>query len=107
MQTQGSQRRWCRMTRTLRKFESEVVAVLVFAGTAGAQPYTTLASGYTQRIFGVASSFLGGVAFAPNGDVLADACSSSSNLFRFALGTTITVNGSTIHPQAPGSPVAS
>ncbi len=72
---------------------------------AGASlPFTFLQSGFTQELYASAPGFMGGVAFAPDGDVLVDACPGPSTDFagsalrRFDAQTTEVVHGSTIHP---------
>lgn len=90
------------------------IALVVLAMTAAlpgisqADPFPFLQAGFTQELWAVSPSFLGGVAFAPDGDVVSDYCSGSgSPLIRFDTQTTIVINGSTIHPQVAGSPFAS
>jgi hypothetical protein len=63
------------------------------------QSFTTLQPGFTQAIFGTNSSFFGGVAFAPDGDVWVDDCPFSGGaLIRFDLQTTTTTNSTVVHP---------
>ncbi len=84
--------------------------VLGFVSTAEAQPqsFTFLQAGFTQNIVGVDPNFMGGVAFAPNGDPYVDLCfPSGGRLRRFDLASTIVVNGTNISPQTPGSPFSS
>ena len=72
-------------------------------------PFTQLETGYSQHLFGTVSTsagVLGGVAFAPNGDVWVRDCNATKDLFRFELAKTVTTNGTEVHPQAPGSPVS-
>ncbi len=70
-------------------------------------PFTTLQQGYTQELIGAATvtNTMGGVAFAPDGDVWVKACGLSAALLRFDLGRTVTVNGTTVHPlqSLPGA----
>jgi len=67
---------------------------------AGNQPFAFLQSPFTQQLYGTISSFSGGIAFAPNGDVWVDGCASSGgSLYRLAHGTTYQQNGSTLHTQ--------
>jgi len=55
---------------------------------------------FTQHLFGTTAGFLGGVAFAPNGDVWADNCvGDSGSLHRFAQGATYQTNGTTLHTE--------
>lgn len=69
-------------------------------GTGLGQSFLTLAPGFTQEIFGVHPSFLGGVAFAPDGDPLVDNCvGSGSPLQRFdRQGVAPVVNSTNLHP---------
>jgi hypothetical protein len=61
---------------------------------AAAQPFTFLAPGFTQELYGTGLPFAAGVAFAPNGDpVLA-----FGSFFRFDSHSTTTVHGSAVHP---------
>jgi hypothetical protein len=87
------------------------LAFAAFAGApaAQAQPFTFLQPGFTQTVFGHATSLLfGGVAFAPDGDVYVDNCQfSGGSLARFDLQTTMVEHGTTDHPQEAGSPFAS
>ena len=72
-------------------------------------PYPVLQPGYSQELFGSADTSgvnLGGVAFAADGSVWSKVCDASVSLVRFDAARTATVNGTTIHPQAAGSPVA-
>lgn len=87
-----------------------VVATAVLAGAcymvpqadaalvAHVEAYTMLESGFKAEVVATHSGFLGGVAFAPDGDILSDHCSSDgSPLGRWDVqGGTSTVNGSTI-----------
>lgn len=63
--------------------------------------YTMLESGFTAEVVGTAPSFLGGVAFAPDGDILSNHCSfSGSTLERWDVqGGTTNVNGSNIYSR--------
>src|ERR1700758_4615483 len=82
------------------------LAPAVFGQSA---PYPFLASGYTQEIFGTVRTAplqLGGVAFAPNGDVWTKICNSGDGPARFNLDRTVTTNGSTVHPQQTLPPSA-
>jgi sugar lactone lactonase YvrE len=74
-----------------------VTAALLPATSAGAAqttPYATLAPGFTQSIYATGLPFAGGIAFAPDGDVLL----ALSQLYRADAQTTTTVNGSAVHP---------
>ena len=64
-----------------------VLAILLLTGSAASAQFTNPPpSPFTQATFSTSTSFLGGVAFAPNGDVWADDCSySGGTLFRFPL----------------------
>lgn len=70
------------------------------ASAAPGQPFPTLESPYTEAVFGTAPAFLGGVAFAPNGDVWADTCGfDSSPMYLFQKSTSTFVHGTTVHPS--------
>jgi WD40 repeat protein len=80
----------------------------VLPANSQADPFTFLQAGFTQELWGVNSGFLGGVAFAPDGDVLSDPCSGSNgSLYRWDTQTTQIVNATSIHPQVAGSPMPS
>ncbi|MGH1491604.1 MAG: Ig-like domain-containing protein [Acidimicrobiales bacterium] len=87
-----------------------VVALLVPASQSNAVPgdqsFTFLEAGFTQDLIGVDPGFMGGVAFAADGDPLVSPCTrGGGSLRRFDLGATpIPVNGSEL---APVSSVAS
>lgn len=88
-------------------FSLSIVAICN-APSAKATPFTFLQPGFTQEVYGVASHFMGGVAFAPDGDVWVNFCSfDGSPLTRFDRQTTVVVSGTTIHPESPGSPFPS
>jgi len=82
---------------------------LVFVtGPVQAAPFTFLQPGFTQAVFAVSPSFLGGLAIAPDGDICADNCSfSGSPMWRFDFQSTVIVNATQIHPQVAGSPFPS
>lgn len=69
-------------------------------GTGTGKSYTFLQPGFTQDVFGTGSFFMGGVAFAPDGDPLVDQCAfSGSPLHRFdRQGVAPVVNGTKLHP---------
>ena len=79
-----------------------VMGLVVPASATGSTPFTTPPPApFSQALYGVVPSFLGGVAFAPNGDPLVDNCfDSGSAVYRFDHTTTLPVtNGtSTLHP---------
>jgi Bacterial Ig-like domain (group 3) len=64
------------------------------AYAAANDPFTTLASGLTQSLYATGTPGIGGVAFAPNGDPLVVA----GSIFRVDSTTTVTVDGSAVHP---------
>jgi uncharacterized repeat protein (TIGR01451 family) len=65
--------------------------------TAG-QSFTFLQPGFTQAIYGVSPTFMGGVAFAPDADPWVDTCApDSGSMTRFDGSTTYVVNGTTLH----------
>jgi hypothetical protein len=74
----------------------------------GGQSFTTLAPGFTQSIFGVTGNLnpdnlqavLGGVAFAPDGDVWSSECVFlGTRLHRFDRHTSTTVHTTPVHPE--------
>ncbi|MCU1335853.1 MAG: hypothetical protein JWO19_1434 [Bryobacterales bacterium] len=67
-------------------------------------PFTSLQPGYTQEVFGAATipNIMGGVAFAPDGDVWTKGCGSTAGALRFDLARSVTVNGTSIHPLQAG-----
>lgn len=94
---------YCRATRTVRcrHWPGFVFLVLTIAcaSRAVAAPFPVFnAPGFTQELYATAPGFMGGVAFAPDGDVLVDACAFSSPLRRFDSDTTTVINGTTVHP---------
>jgi hypothetical protein len=79
-----------------------------FPASSQAAPFTFLQAGFTQELWAVHPSFLGGVAFAPDGDVLSDQCGGNGGpLFRWDTQNTQIVNATSIHPQDAGSPIPS
>lgn len=86
-----------------------LLQLFVFAASrAQAAPFTSLQPGFQQKVFGVMSHFEGGIAFAPDGDVWVNYCQfAGSPLVRMDLQTTTIINGTVVHPQAPGSPFPS
>jgi hypothetical protein len=75
------------------------VFVITSASAAGAQPFASLAPGFTQALYATGLPFAGGVAFAPNGDPLV----AFGTLYRIDSLTTILQDGSTIHPTTTHS----
>src|SRR5262249_41358533 len=73
------------------------------------QPFPFLQPGLSQELFATNPLPLGeidgGIAFAPNGDAWVESCNRTT-LFRFLASTTVIVNGTPVHPQAPGSPIS-
>ena len=69
-------------------------------GTGSGHSFTVLNAGFTQEIVGVLPSFMGGVAFAPDGDPLVDDCGfDGSPLHRFdRQGVAPVVSGTNLHP---------
>src|SRR4029079_8002406 len=83
-------------------------SLALVTGPAQAAPFTFLQSGFTQAVFAVSPTFLGGLAIAPDGDICADECAfSGSPMHRYDFQTTTTINGTPIHPNVAGSPFAS
>jgi uncharacterized repeat protein (TIGR01451 family) len=77
------------------------VAMLAIPAVANAgQSFLFLQPGFTQSIFGVSDSSMGGVAFAPNDDpwVVTPRLFDGAPLTRFDRSTTVIVNGTAIHP---------
>jgi len=74
----------------------------------GSEGFTFLQGGFTQTLWGTFPGpgiSLGGVAFATNGDVLADHCNfSGSSLTDYSQISTTGVNGSTLHNHSELSP---
>lgn len=70
-------------------------------GAPAGKSFTTLQPGFAQEIVGVFPTFLGGVAFAPDGDPLVNECrSAGSPLYRFDLqGLASVVNGTPLFPR--------
>ncbi|MCA8943276.1 MAG: hypothetical protein KDB80_12005 [Planctomycetes bacterium] len=80
-------------------------ASLAFTTGTSAQTFTFLEAGFTQELWGTHDGFLGGVAFAPDGDVLANGCQGYLGpLFRWDSQSTIVVNGTAIHPELASMP---
>jgi len=84
---------------------------LMWTNASGLQgqstPFTFLQSGYSQEVFGVATiaNNMGGVAFAPDGDVWVKGCDSTAGPVRFDLARSVTVNNTSIHPIQSGASV--
>src|SRR5262249_29103607 len=86
-----------------------MLAVTFVPGAArAAGQFTFLEPPFTQELFATQPEFMGGVAFAPNGDPWVDFCfPSGSALDRFDSATTVLINGSNVHPRVAGAPFAS
>jgi hypothetical protein len=85
--------------RWLAAFAAAIGMLATPAVANAGQSFTFLQSGFTQSIFGVSSTTMGGVAFAPNNDPWVDECFNDGGpLTRFDGSTTIIVNGTSIHP---------
>src|SRR5712691_9725696 len=103
------------MNESVRKAVRTATVVLVVGALVclssppvQAAPFTFLQPGFTQEVFGTSPGFMGGVAFAPDGDVWVDGCFGiGSALRRFDLQTTTVVNSTTVHPEVSGSPFPS
>jgi Ca2+-binding RTX toxin-like protein len=80
------------------------VACAVFAGPAlAAGQFTFLQAPFTQELYGTQPGFMGGIAFAPDGDPLSDDCvGGGGTLHRFDSQTTLPpINGtSSLHPRS-------
>ena len=76
-------------------------------------PYVCLTPELSQDLYATAREFFGGIAFAPDGDVLVTFCDNRyfpgapALLRRFDAQTTTSLNGGPVHPQVPGSPFGS
>jgi hypothetical protein len=89
--------------RTLGILCAAVAAALAVPGVASAgDSFPTLAAGFTQDLFGVQPSFMGGVAFAPDGDPITNDCAfDGSPLHRFDRSTVLPAvhSTSTLHAR--------
>ncbi len=71
-----------------------VGAMLSPAKAATTDPFPVFSSGFTQDLFAINNGFLGGVAFAPNGDVWTDNCLfGGSALARYSQTSKFAQNG--------------
>lgn len=76
-------------------------ALLGVMARTGGLPFTYLQDGFAQELYATAPGFMGGVAFAPDGDVLVNRCPATrdgSALRRFDAQTTVVIHGSIVHP---------
>jgi Ca2+-binding RTX toxin-like protein len=94
----------CRAARAVISLvAATMLAVAATAPAAQADgQFTTLQSGFTQELYGISPAFMGGVAFAPDGDPIVDDCSNSgSPIRRFDKQTLLppTHGTSTLHPR--------
>jgi hypothetical protein len=109
----------------LSRTETKALALVVVCGflllatVSAAQDITINDPAFKPEVFALDPTpfkLFGGIAFAPNGDVWADDCHDGldfnsatgvppSPLNRFSIAATTVVNGFTVHPPAPGSPV--
>jgi hypothetical protein len=71
-------------------------------GTGSGKSFTFLEAGFTQEITGVTPHFMGGVAFAPDGDPWVNDCAfAGSELHRFDIqGIAPEVFGTKLHPES-------
>ena len=95
-----------------RRSQFLAAASLIFVTQAPAlraqsTPFTFLQTGYTQELFGAATTpgSLGGVAFAADGDVWTKICNTTTGTLRFDGALSVMVNGTSLHPQSSGTPV--
>jgi sugar lactone lactonase YvrE len=74
-------------------------ALFTLAGSAAAgESFLVLKPGFTQEIVGLSATFIGGVAFAPNGDPWVDDCG-GGQLMRFDLQRIAPpIHGTQLHP---------
>lgn len=77
-------------------FVCGVLCVLVTL--LSAMPFLFLQAGFSQELWATYPTFMGGVAFAPDGDVWVNDCGGGV-LRRFDAQTTVLVNGNLVHPQ--------
>jgi len=86
-------RRWLTATAAV------LCALAIPAIATAGQSFTFLQPGFTQAIYGVSPSFMGGVAFAPDADPWVDTCPfDGGSMTRFDGASTFVVNGTTLHP---------
>ncbi len=96
----------------MKKRLSAVLAVVSLFGSglllresanaaSSGKSFTALATGFTQELVGVVPGFIGGVAFAPDGDPIANSCAGSNGtLHRFDLqAAPLLVRGSSLAPR--------
>lgn len=97
-----SGRPWVRAGLLAALLAAALPLVLARSATAApGQPFTFLQSPFTQAVFGVSSGFLGGVAFAPDGDVWSNDCAfSGSPLHRFDRQGQYFTRGTTLHQRS-------
>jgi hypothetical protein len=77
-----------------------IAVSIAHLGADGPQSFTFLQPGFTQEVFGVSNAFLGGVAFAPNGDPWVDECQfSGSQLHRYGALAEGLVHGTRLHQE--------
>ena len=82
--------------------------------TGGGKSFLFLQPGFTQDIFGVSQTFMGGVAFAPDGDPWVDQCTNGSPLHRYDAQSSpevqsispATTSSSVLLPQPEGPTIA-
>jgi hypothetical protein len=68
--------------------------------SADGKPFSFLIPGFTQALYATSSDFLGGIAFAADGDVLVNSCLfHGSPLYRFDAQTTELVHETPVHPH--------
>jgi hypothetical protein len=95
--------RWAALLVTLAAFVGGALPASAHHVTGGGQSFTFLQPTFTQDLFGVSPHFMGGVAFAPDGDPWVDDCTGGgSELHRFdAQSTPAPVNGTSLHTESP------
>ncbi len=93
--------------RSLKRFALVLLAIVGIVGLVWALPFLFMQPGFTQELYAADPGFMGGVAFAPDGDVWITPCVfSGGGLRRFDAQTTVMVNGTLIHPLV-ASPASS
>lgn len=93
--------RWAALVMTLAAFVGGALPVAANHGTGTGSSFLFLQPDFTQDVFGVSDHFMGGVAFAPDGDPWVDDCAfSGDHLHRYdAQSTPPPVNGTPLHSE--------
>src|SRR5262245_65519168 len=76
-----------------------LLSIAAITALAWALPFLTLQPGFTQELWATNPGFMGGIAFAPDGDVWVTPCTGGGgNLRRFDRQSTTVINGTVVHP---------